>query len=141
MLKRLLVITMVISFVWCFKNMQVNAFEENVQESTAKEDCQFCNESKLTNRQKCEELLVKMLTDEQNWLDEGIITKEVYELQIVPFNKALNYLEVASDEDANSLYVEMLFLNLDWLEEDKAAGEQIDQAFYTYIEEELNRMM
>lgn len=101
--------------------------------------CSFCDEHELATKEKCEELLWKALTDEKNWLDDGIITEEVYELQIEPFNKALDYLElgILTDEEIEDIYKELLLANLDWLEEDKAAGEEIDEGFYDYIRSEL----
>lgn len=99
----------------------------------------FCDDDELTMKEKCEELLRKALTDEKNWLDDGIIPKEAYELQIEPFNKALDYLEIASEEEIQKIYKELLLANLDWLEEDKAAGEEIDEGFYDYINSELEK--
>lgn len=104
----------------------------------AEDYCCFCDDDyELTTKEKCEELLWKALTDEKNWLDDGIITKEVYELQIEPFNKALDYLEIASVDEIEKVYNELLLTNLDWLEEDKAAGEEIDEGFYAYIISEI----
>ena len=104
----------------------------------ASEDyCCFCDDHELSTKEKCEELLWKCLTDEKNWLDEGTISEEVYKLQIEPFNKALDYLENASEEDIKQMYVELLLANLDWLEEDKAMGEEIDEGFYAYIISEI----
>ncbi len=100
--------------------------------------CCFCDEHELSTKEKCEELLWKCLTDEKNWLDEGIISEEVYELQIEPFNKALDYLETASEQEIKEMYKELLLANLDWLEEDKANGEDIDDGFYDYIISEIN---
>lgn len=104
-----------------------------------KDYCCFCDDDELTTKEKCEELLWKALTDEKNWLDDGIITQEVYELQVEPFNKALDYLETASEEEIQKIYNELLLANLDWLEEDKAAGEEIDEGFYDYISSELEK--
>lgn len=101
--------------------------------------CCFCDDDELNTKEKCEELLWKALTDEKNWLDDGIITQEVYELQIEPFNKALDYLETASEEEIQKTYKELLLANLDWLEEDRAAGEEIDEGFYDYISSELEK--
>lgn len=108
---------------------------------TNEDYCNFCDDHELTTKEKCEELLWKCLTDEKNWLDDGIITKEVYELQIEPFNEALDYLELgtATDEEIEELYKQFLLANLDWLEEDKAAGEEIDEGFYDYISSELKK--
>lgn len=105
------------------------------------EECYFCDDHQLTTKEKCEELLWKSLIDEKNWLDDGIITKEVYELQIEPFNKALNYLELgtATDEEIEEIYTQLLLANLDWIEEEKAVGEEIDEDFYTYINSEIEK--
>lgn len=112
--------------------------EVTIDAETTYEYCNFCDDHELTTKEKCEELLWKCLTDEKNWLEEGIITREVYELQVEPFNKALEHLAVASDEEIEEIYKELLLANLDWLEEDKASGEEIDEAFYEYIISELN---
>lgn len=101
--------------------------------------CCFCDDNELTTKQKCQELLWKVLTDEKNWLDDGMITKEVYELQIQPFNKALEYIETATEEEIQEVYTELLLTNLDWLEEDKAVGKEIDEGFYDYIISELEK--
>ncbi len=107
----------------------------------AEEDyCCFCDEQELSIKEKCEELLWKSLTDEKNWLDEGIISEEVYKLQVEPFNKALDYLEIASEQEKEEMYRELLLANLDWLEEDKANGEDIDVGFYDYIISEINKL-
>lgn len=113
--------------------------EVTIVTEVSEDYCCFCDDDELTTKQKCEELLWKALTDEKNWLDDGIITKEVYELQIEPFNKALNYLETATEEEIQKVYTELLLANLDWLEEDKAAGEEIDEGFYDYISSELKK--
>lgn len=115
---------------------EVYAKMTNVEEY---ESC-FCDGHELTNKERCEELLIKILTDEKNWFDDGLISKEVYELQIEPVNKALDYLEIASKREVDILYKEVLLLNSDWLEADIEAGEEIDEGFYQYIEEELKRM-
>lgn len=104
------------------------------------EYCCFCDEHELSIKEKCEELLWKCLTDEKNWLDDGIISKEVYELQVEPFNKALDYLEIASEQEVKEMYEELLSANLDWLEEDKANGADIDTGFYNYIISEINAL-
>ncbi len=114
--------------------------EVAIDAETNYEYCNFCDDHELTTKEKCEELLWKCLTDEKNWLEEGIITREVYELQVEPFNKALDYLSIASDEEIEEIYNELLLANLDWLEEDKASGEEIDEAFYDYIISELNNV-
>lgn len=116
-----------------------NPKTEEVTTNLKNEACCFCDDDELTTKEKCEELLWKALTDEKNWLDDGIITEEVYELQIEPFNKALDYLESgnATDEEIAEIYTQLLLANLDWLEEDKAAGEEIDEGFYNYINTEL----
>ncbi len=112
----------------------------NVAEEVAEDYCSFCDGHELTTREKCEELLWKCLTDEKNWLDDGEITEETYQLQIEPFNAALNYLPFASDTVVDCMYEELLLANLDWLEEDKASGYEIDEGFYEYIIEELSKI-
>lgn len=102
--------------------------------------CCFCDGRELSTREKLEELLWKCLTDEKNWLDDGEITEETYQLQIEPFNAALNYLPFASDEVVDCMYADLLWANLDWLEEDKAMGDEIDEGFYEYITSELSKM-
>lgn len=126
----------------CFIMILISIQTKEVQAENIiyEEACCFCDGHELTNRERCEELLVKILTDEKNWLDDGLISKEVYELQIKPVNKALDYLETASEEEVDILYKEILLLNSDWLEADLEAGEEIDEGFYQYIEEELKRI-
>lgn len=102
--------------------------------------CCFCDDHELTTREKCEELLWKCLTDEKNWLDDGEITEETYQLQIEPFNAALDYLPFASDEVVDCIYKDLLWANLDWMDEDKAFGDEIDEGFYDYIIDELSEM-
>lgn len=111
-----------------------------IEEEETDDYCCFCDDHELTTREKCEELLWKCLTDEKNWLDDGEITEETYQLQIEPFNAALSYLPFASDEVVDCMYEELLLANLDWLEEDKAIGYEIDEGFYDYLVEELSRM-
>lgn len=111
-----------------------------IEEEETDDYCCFCDDRELTTREKCEELLWKCLTDEKNWLDDGEITEETYQLQIEPFNAALNYLLFASDEVVDCMYEELLLANLDWLEEDKAIGYEIDEGFYDYLVEELSKM-
>ena len=48
----------------------------NIPKFDYQEDCTFCDSNELTMKEKCEELVVKALTDEKNLLDDGIITKE-----------------------------------------------------------------
>lgn len=112
----------------------------SIEEVGENDYCCFCDDRELTTREKCEELLWKCLTDEKNWLDDGEITEETYKLQIEPFNAALNYLPFASDEVVECMYEELLWANLDWLEEDKAIGYEIDEGFYDYLIEELSKM-
>ena len=100
----------------------------------------FCDGHELTNKERCEELLVKILTDTQNALDDGLIIEETYDLNIRLTNEALDYLETACEEEAEILYKVVLLLNMDWLESDIEAGKEIDEGFYDYIEEELKRI-
>lgn len=117
--------------------MNKEVIPQNVEEEVC--CCNFCDGHELTTKEKYEELLWKALTDEKNYLEDGIITKEVYELQIEPFNKALDYLEEENleEEKVSEMYYELLQANLDWLAEDEAAGEEIDEGFRTYIENEI----
>lgn len=112
----------------------------SIETTETDEYCCFCDDHELTTREKCEELLWKCLTDEKNWLEDGKITKETYELQIEPFNAALNYLPFASDAVVDCMYEDLLWANLDWLEEDMAFGYEVDEGFYEYIIEELSKM-
>lgn len=106
----------------------------------AEEDCCFCDDHELTNKERCEELLVKIQTDTQNALDDGLIIEETYDLNIRLTNEALDYLETACEEEVDILYKVILLLNMDWLESDIEAGKEIDEGFYDYIEEELERI-
>lgn len=112
----------------------------SIEDVDEHDDCSFCDDRELTTREKCEELFWKCLTDEKNWLDDGEITEETYQLQIEPFNAALNYLPFASDEVVDCMYEELLLANLDWLSEDKALGYEIDEGFYDYLIEELSKI-
>lgn len=112
----------------------------STEEMDSEEYCSFCDDHELTTREKCEELLWKCLTDERNWLEDGEITQETYELQIEPFNAALNYLPFASDAVVDCMYEDLLWANLDWIEEDRATGYEVDEGFYDYIVEELSKM-
>lgn len=104
------------------------------------EDCYFCDGHELTNKERCEELLVKIQTDTQNALDDGLILEETYDLNIRLTNEALDYLETACEEEIDILYKVVLLLNEDSLEKDIEAGKEIDEGFYQYIEEELKRI-
>lgn len=112
----------------------------SAEETDSEEYCCFCDDHELTTREKCEELLWKCLTDEKNWLEDGEITQETYELQIEPFNAALNYLPFASDAVVDCMYEDLLWANLDWIEEDRATGYEVDEGFYDYVVEELSKM-
>ena len=118
--------------------------QENIVETIVvcpeEEECGFCDGHELTNKERCEELLVKILTDTQNALDDGLIIEETYDLNIRLTNEALDYLETACEEEAEILYKVVLLLNMDWLESDIEAGKEIDEGFYDYIEEELKRI-
>ena len=118
--------------------------QENIVETIVvcpeEEECGFCDGHELTNKERCEELLVKILTDTQNALDDGLIIEETYDLNIRLTNEALDYLETACEEEAEILYKVVLLLNMDWLESDIEAGKEIDEGFYDYIEEELERI-
>ena len=120
----------------------------NEQENIAKEvvicpeedECCFCDGHELTNKERCEELLIKIQTDTQNALDDGLIIEETYDLNIRLTNEALDYLETACEEEVDILYKVVLLLNKDWLESDIEAGKEIDEGFYDYIVEELENI-
>lgn len=118
--------------------------QENIVETIVvcpeEEECGFCDGHELTNKERCEELLIKILIDTQNALDDGLIIEETYDLNIRLTNEALDYLETACEEEAEILYKVVLLLNMDWLESDIEAGKEIDEGFYDYIEEELKRI-
>ena len=118
---------------------QENIIETIVVCPEEEEGC-FCDGHELTNKERCEELLIKILIDTQNALDDGLIIEETYDLNIRLTNEALDYLETACEEEADILYKVVLLLNMDWLESDIEAGKEIDEGFYDYIEEELKRI-
>lgn len=103
------------------------------------EECPFCDGDELTLEEKYEELLVKALTDEQNMLDDGIITKEVYRLQCKPFKKALKQLKDMAEEEIVEGYKSILLYFYDETMEEEAAGEKIDEEFLQYIEEQMEQ--
>lgn len=103
------------------------------------EECPFCDGDELTVKEKYEELLVKALTDEQNMLDDGIITKEVYCLQCKPFEKALKQLNNATEEEILEGYQSILLYFYDETMEEEAGGEEIDKEFLQYIEEQMEQ--
>ena len=102
--------------------------------------CTFCDGNELTIKEKCEELLVKALTDEKNLLDDGFISEEVYKLQCAPFEVALDELETATDEETKEIYKWILIYSFEYLAEYEAEGEEIDKDFYNYIEEECKKV-
>lgn len=99
--------------------------------------CPFCDGDELTLKEKYEELIVKALIDEKNLLDDGFITKEVYLLQCEPFEKALNSLENATEEEILAGYQSILTYNFEQLSEYEAQGEKIDEEFLSYIQEQM----
>ena len=112
----------------------------NIPKFDYQEDCTFCDSNELTMKEKCEELVVKALTDEKNLLDDGIITKEVYKLQCEPFEKIFDELEYSSEEQILETYEQILLYNFDQLSEYEACGEEIDEEFWNYIIEEIDTL-
>lgn len=102
--------------------------------------CTFCDGDELTIKEKYEELIVKALTDEKNMLDDGIITEHVYNLQCEPFEKALDSLENATDEEIEEGYKSILIYFFDQTSEYEADGEEIDEEFLQYIMDEIEAM-
>lgn len=133
----------VVSSLLLVKSSHATACESSsvsMPENNYQEDCTFCGSDELTMKEKCEELVVKALTDEKNLLDDGIITKEVYELQCEPFEEILDELEVASNEQVLEIYKQILLYHFDQLSEYEAYGEEIDKEFWNYIMEEINTL-
>lgn len=114
---------------------QTACAKERVQ--LQEEECPFCDGDELTLEEKYEELLVKALIDEQNMLDDGIITREVYRLQCEPFQKALTQLKNATEEEILEGYQSILLYFYDETMEEEASGEVIDEDFLQYIEEQM----
>ncbi len=112
----------------------------NIPKFDYQEDCTFCDSNELTMKEKCEELVVKALTDEKNLLDDGIITKEVYKLQCEPFEKIFDELEYSSEEQILETYEQILLYHFDQLSEYEACGEEIDEEFWNYIIEEIDTL-
>lgn len=99
--------------------------------------CPFCDGDELTLKEKYEELIVKALIDAENRLDDGFITKEVYLLQCEPFEKALDSLDSATEEEIRKGYESILIYFFDELSEEEAEGEEIDEEFLQYLLEQL----
>ena len=116
------------------------SFKVNIPKFDYQEDCTFCDSNELTMKEKCEELVVKALTDEKNLLDDGIITKEVYKLQCEPFEKIFDELEYSSEEQILETYEQILLYHFDQLSEYEACGEEIDEEFWNYIIEEIDTL-
>lgn len=113
---------------------------ENREISQYEEDgCSFCDGDELTLREKCEELIVKALTDEKNLLDDGVITEEVYHLQCEPFEKWLDRLETLPEEELQKEYIAILEYHLDKVAEEWADGKEVDEYFFAYIVQELEK--
>ena len=112
----------------------------NIPKFDYQEDFTFCDSNELTMKEKCEELVVKALTDEKNLLDDGIITKEVYKLQCEPFEKIFDELEYSSEEQILETYEQILLYHFDQLSEYEACGEEIDEEFWNYIIEEIDTL-
>ena len=115
----------------------------NISENNSKinyESCSFCDENELTMKEKYEELIHKALTDEKNLLYDGIISEKVYNLQCEPFEKALDNLESATDEEILEGYKSILIYFFDELSEYEAEGEEIDEEFKEYIMDEIERI-
>lgn len=132
MLKRTIIGIILLMFSMPINNSEVSPIVE------ANESC-FCDGHELSTREKYEELLIKYWIDTDNLLADGKISKETYEIQMEQINNALDISEIASDEEVENLYVEFLLTNLDWLENDLEAGEEVDMDFYNYLVEELEK--
>ena len=104
------------------------------------EECTFCQEHELTIKEKCEELYIKALIDEDIMLQEGVITEEVYKLQCEPFEEALDKLENSTEEETLESYKSILEYFFCELSEYEAEGEEIDKQFYDYILEEIEKV-
>lgn len=113
---------------------------ENREISQYEEDgCSFCDGDELTLREKCEELLYKVLIDEKNLLDDGVITEEVYHLQCEPFEKWLDRLETLPEEELQKEYIAILEYHLDKVAEEWTDGKEVDEYFFAYIVQELEK--
>lgn len=131
-----------ITSVWLLGGTTAFAATETATKPTEiihSEDCPFCDGHELTVKEKCEELIVKALTDEDNLLADGFITKEVYLLQCEPFEKALDRLEVASEQETLEIYKWILWCHFDEVCEEEADGEVIDEEFLDYIIQEIEK--
>lgn len=133
----------IVSSLLLVKSSHVTACESsnvNIPSADYQEECTFSDSNELTTKEKCEELVVKALTDEKNLLDDGIITKEVYKLQCEPFEQILDELEYASEEQILETYKQILLYHFDQLSEYEACGEEIDKDFWNYIMEEIDAL-
>lgn len=137
--RRTLLTTILLMLIALVVNVQTICSEE-IPEDSYEEDCAFCDGHELTMKEKYEELIVKALIDEKNLLDDGIITKEVYSLQCEPFEKALDDLESATDEEILEGYKSILIYFFDQLSEYEADGEEIDKGFEEYIMGEIKSL-
>lgn len=101
-------------------------------------DCHFCGEEELTLTEKCEELIVKALIDNDNLLYDGVISEEVHKLQSEPFEEALDSLEEAqTEEEVIELYKFILEYHFDKVCEEESDGIEIDEEFLEYIMSEI----
>lgn len=139
MKRRRTLLTILLMLIALVVNVQTICSEE-IPEDSYEEDCAFCDGHELTMKEKYEELIVKALIDEKNLLDDGIITKEVYSLQCEPFEKALDDLESATDEEILEDYKAILIYFFDQLSEYEADGEEIDKGFEEYIIGEIKSL-
>ncbi len=138
MLQTLLTLVAVTS-VWLFSGTTAFAATTTTTQTTKienfseEEDCHFCDGEELTLKEKCEELIVKALTDEANLLADGYISKEVYLLQCEPFEEALDRIEVASEKELLEEYQSILLYHFDEICEEEADGMDVDVEFFNYI--------
>ncbi len=142
-IRRTLSVVIVITIVWLSGSNQFIYATDTVETPNIPETeeiiCTFCDDDELTLKEKCQELIVKALIDEDNILADGIITKEVYILQCQPFQEALHKLENATEEEVLEEYKWILLYHCDELCEEEAAGMEVDQEFHNYIMQEIEQ--
>ena len=110
---------------YSYKNKTIKSEKSQEYPRYEEDGCSFCDGDELTLREKCEELLYKVLIDEKNLLDDGIITEEVYYLQCEPFEKWLDRLETLPEEELQEEYIAILEYHLDKIAEEWADGEEV----------------
>lgn len=137
--RRTLIALTALLVISIFLLINVHAIACSISENNS-ENCTFCDGDELTMREKCEELIWKALTDEKNLLDDGIISEEIYTIQCAPFEKALDELETATDEEVEERYKWILVYFFDELSEYEADGEEIDKNFQEYIIDEIKTL-